>query len=94
MTKISEVAPDVFRISTFLPDFNLQFNQFVVRDEEPLLFHTGLRALFPAVRDAVATVLERPGDLSERGRRRARELYTWDAVAARLEHVYRAALAA
>ncbi|TLY17641.1 MAG: MBL fold metallo-hydrolase [Nitrospirae bacterium] len=58
MTKISEVAPDVFRISTFLPDFNLQFNQFVVRDEEPLLFHTGLRALFPAVRDAVATVLD------------------------------------
>ncbi|MGH7206661.1 MAG: MBL fold metallo-hydrolase [Nitrospiraceae bacterium] len=58
MAQISEIAPDVFRISTFVPDFNLQFNQFVVRDEEPLLFHTGLRALFPAVRDAVATLLD------------------------------------
>lgn len=58
MTRISEIAPDVFRISTFVPDANLQFNQFVVRDEEPLLFHTGLRALFPAVRDAVATLLD------------------------------------
>lgn len=58
MTQISEIAPDVFRISTFVPDFNLQFNQFVVRDEEPLLFHTGLRALFPAVRDAVGKLLD------------------------------------
>lgn len=58
MTQISEIAPDVYRISTFVPDFNLQFNQFVVRDEEPLLFHTGLRALFPAVRDAVAKLLD------------------------------------
>jgi flavorubredoxin len=58
MTQISEIAPDVFRISTFVPDFNLQFNQFVVRDEESLLFHTGLRALFPAVHDAVAKLLD------------------------------------
>jgi len=58
MTRISEIAADVFRISTFIPDFNLQFNQFLVRDEEPLLFHTGLKALFPAVRAAVATVLD------------------------------------
>jgi flavorubredoxin len=57
MTTVSEIAPDVFRISTFVPDFNLQFSQFLVRDDEPLLFHTGLRGLFPAVRDAVATVL-------------------------------------
>ena len=58
MTTISEIAPDVFRICTFVPDFNLQFNQFQVRDDEPLLFHTGPRALFPAVRDAVATLLD------------------------------------
>jgi flavorubredoxin len=58
MAQISEIAPDIFRISTFVPDFNLQFNQFLVRDEEPLLFHTGLRALFPAVRDAVTTLLD------------------------------------
>jgi flavorubredoxin len=58
MTTVSEIAPDLFRISTFVPDFNLQFNQFLVRDEEPLLFHTGLRSMFPEVRDAVATLLD------------------------------------
>ena len=58
MTTVSEIAPDVFRISTFVKEFDLQFNQFLVRDEEPLLFHTGPRAMFPAIRDAVATVLD------------------------------------
>jgi len=58
MPKVSEIAPDLFCISTFVPDFNLQFNQFLVRDEEPLLFHTGPRAMFVQVRDAVATVLD------------------------------------
>jgi flavorubredoxin len=58
MTTVSEIAPDLFRISTFVPDFNLQFNQFLVRDEEPLLFHTGPRAMFAEVRDAVATLLD------------------------------------
>ena len=58
MSTVSEIAPDLFCISTFVPDFNLQFNQFLVRDEEPLLFHTGPRAMFAQVRDAVATVLD------------------------------------
>src|SRR5262245_50122823 len=58
MTTVSEIAPDVFRISTFVPDFNLQFNQFLVRDHEPLLFHTGPRAMFAAVQDSVATLLD------------------------------------
>jgi len=58
MTNITEIAPDVFRISTFVTAFNLQFNQFLVRDEEPLLFHTGLKSLFPAVREAVATLID------------------------------------
>ena len=58
MTTVSEIAPDVFRISTFVPEFDLQFNQFLVRDDEPLLFHTGPRAMFAAVRDAVATLLD------------------------------------
>lgn len=58
MTTISEIAPDLFRLCTFVPEFNLQFNQFLVRDEEPLLFHTGPRALFGPVREAVATLLD------------------------------------
>ena len=57
MTQITEIAPDIYRISTFIPEGNLQFNQFLVRDDQPLLFHTGMKGLFPAVRDAVATLL-------------------------------------
>lgn len=58
MTTIAEIAPDVFRISTFVKEFDLQFNQFLVRDDEPLLFHTGMRSMFGVVRDAVATLLD------------------------------------
>ena len=58
MPTVSEIAPDLFRISIYVPDIDLQFNQFLVRDEEPLLFHTGPRAMFAQVRDAVATVLD------------------------------------
>src|SRR5690349_23250466 len=42
----------------YVPDFNLQFNQFVVRDDEPLLFETGMKQIFPSVREAVATVID------------------------------------
>ncbi|MGH7864286.1 MAG: MBL fold metallo-hydrolase [Candidatus Binataceae bacterium] len=58
MTTVTEVAPDVFRISTWVPEAGLEFAQFVVRDDEPVLFHTGMRALFPAVREAVAKVID------------------------------------
>lgn len=58
MTQINEIAPDMFRISTFIPEINLQFNQFLVRDEQPLLYHTGMKGLFPVVRDAVATLID------------------------------------
>src|SRR5262249_20344507 len=49
MTQITEIAPDMYRISTFIPEVNLQFNQFLVHDEQPLLFHTGMKGLFPAL---------------------------------------------
>jgi flavorubredoxin len=55
---ITEIAPDVFRLSLYIPDANLQFNQFLVRDDEPLLFHTGMRGIFPQVREAVATLID------------------------------------
>ncbi len=57
MTRITEIAADLYQISTFIPEVNLQFNQFLVRDEQPLLFHTGMNRLFPVVRDAVATLI-------------------------------------
>ena len=58
MTAVTEIAPDVYRISTFIPEADLQSNQFLIKDDEPLLFHTGMKALFPVVREAVATVLD------------------------------------
>jgi flavorubredoxin len=58
MTTIDEVAADVFRITTYIPEIDLQFSQFLVRDDEPLLYETGMRALFPAVRDAVAKIID------------------------------------
>ena len=62
MTTITEIAGDVFRISTLIPEYDVQFNQFLIRDEEPLLYHTGMPNLFPQVKDAVATLID-PADL-------------------------------
>ena len=63
-TRIDEVASGIFRISTPVPDVpgGFTFNQYLIRDEQPLLFHTGPRALFPLVREAIAKVL-RPESL-------------------------------
>ena len=58
MARITEVAPDLFRITTFVEAFNLQFSQFLVRDDEPLLFHTGPRALFPEIKEAVTSLID------------------------------------
>jgi flavorubredoxin len=58
MTHVTEVAPDVFRISTFVPQAGIEFAQFLVRDDEPLLFETGLKGLFPAVREAIAKLID------------------------------------
>src|SRR5436190_12385680 len=58
MTRVDEIAPDIFRISTYVPDFNLQFNQFLVKDDKPLLFETGMKQMFPLVREAVSRVID------------------------------------
>ena len=58
MPVVTEIAPDVYRICTYIPEIDLQFNQFLVKDEEPLLFHTGMRSLFPLVREGVATIID------------------------------------
>jgi flavorubredoxin len=57
-TRIDEIAPNLFRISTYISKYDLQFNQFLVIDDEPLLYHTGMRKMFPMVRDAVARVVQ------------------------------------
>jgi flavorubredoxin len=59
-TNIVEVAPHIYRINTPVsipggPDFN--FNQYLLVDDEPLLFHTGPRRMFPLVREAIDRVM-------------------------------------
>ena len=60
-TNIQEIADGIYRINTpvELPDGPgaFSFNQYLVVDDEPLLFHTGMRRLFPAVRAAIARVM-------------------------------------
>src|SRR5262245_14378784 len=56
--QVTEIAPGTYRISSFNPAYGLQFNQFLIDDDEPFLMHTGFRSAFPAIRDAVAKVLD------------------------------------
>lgn len=58
MIKVSEIAPDVYRISVFVKEFNLQFNHFLIKDDEPMLYHAGMRQMFPAVLDAVSKLID------------------------------------
>jgi flavorubredoxin len=56
---IDEIADGIYRISTWVPEVTpdgFTFNQFLVLGDEPLLFHTGPRGMFPIVAEAVATV--------------------------------------
>jgi flavorubredoxin len=57
--RTQEVADGIYRFSTFVPDIGptgFTFNQYLIVDEEPLLFHTGLRHLFPEVTKAIAAL--------------------------------------
>ncbi|MFD4468950.1 MBL fold metallo-hydrolase [Rhodococcus sp. NPDC058505] len=56
-TTTTEIAPDLYRFSTYVDDANLVMNQYLVDGDEPLLFHLGQRALFPTVSDAVRRVI-------------------------------------
>ncbi len=56
--RVAEIAPDHYAISIYVPEFNLRFNHFLIKDDEPLLFHTGMKQMFPLVRDAVARVID------------------------------------
>ena len=60
-TRVDEIADGIYRISTPVPPDGFPggftFNQFLIDDAEPLLFHTGLRRLVPLVREAIEAVL-------------------------------------
>jgi flavorubredoxin len=55
---VTEIAPDIFRLSTFHPGFGIQFNQFVIKDDEPFLMHTGMKKMFAATLEAARTVID------------------------------------
>ncbi len=60
LTRIDEIANGIYRINTpmDIPGGAFSFNQYLVVDEAPLLFHTGGRRLFPYVREAVSSVID------------------------------------
>lgn len=61
-TTITEIAPDVFRLATHVPEVaepaGFTFCQFLIRGDEPFLYHTGMRGLFPLVSGAVSELID------------------------------------
>ena len=58
--RVDEIASRIYRLSTFVPEIGptgFTFNQFLLDDDEPLLFHTGHRSMFPAVREAIERIV-------------------------------------
>jgi len=59
-TRVDEIADRIYRLSTFVPDIGptgFTFNQFLIDADEPAIFHTGPRTMFPAVSQALASLL-------------------------------------
>jgi len=60
-TNIHEIADGVYRLSTVIPEAapgGFTFNQYLLTGDEPMLFHSGARQLFPLVQEAVAKVID------------------------------------
>lgn len=62
MSEVHEIADGIYRISSFGPQAPVECTQFLIKDERPLLFHTGARGLFPDTLEAVRKVVD-PADL-------------------------------
>ena len=58
MRAVTEIGPDLYRLSIWVPEFDLQFNHFLIDDDEPLLYHAGLREAFPQLKEAIAKVVD------------------------------------
>lgn len=59
-TRVDEITDGIYRLSTCVPEIapgGFTFNQFVVKADEPLLFHCGPRQMFPLVSEAAARVV-------------------------------------
>ena len=58
-TQTTEIADGIYRFSTLVPEIGptgFTFNQYLIDDEQPLLFHTGQRAMFPALAETIARI--------------------------------------
>ena len=59
--RTDEVAAGIFRVSVFLPQAQggagFTFNHFLIVGDEPMLFHCGLRKMFPLVSEAVGRII-------------------------------------
>jgi flavorubredoxin len=56
-TRVAEVADGTYQLTTYLEEMDFAVNQYLLTGDEPLLFHTGMRGLFPLVAEAAARVL-------------------------------------
>lgn len=59
-TNVHEIAEGIYRINTpvaFPDGSDFSYNQYLIVDDEPMLFHTGHRKMFSLVQEAVASIL-------------------------------------
>ena len=58
--RIDEIADHIYRLSTFVPDIGptgFTFNQYLIDDDQPLIFHTGHRATFMDLATAITSIV-------------------------------------
>lgn len=58
MSDVHEIADGIYRIATYVPEIPLVFTQFLIKDEQPLLYHTGSRAMFEQTLEGVKQVID------------------------------------
>jgi len=56
-TRITEIANRIYHLSTYIEPADLRFNQVLIDAEEPLLFHCGMKSLFPLISSAVSRII-------------------------------------
>jgi flavorubredoxin len=56
--KVTEIAPDTYRLSTFHPDYGIQFNQILIKDNEPFLMHTGFNGMFQTTLAGLKSIID------------------------------------
>jgi flavorubredoxin len=58
VTEVQEIAEGIFRIAYYNEQYKIGMSQFLIRDEQPLLFHTGFRRRFPETLEAVRKIVD------------------------------------